>query len=80
MKPIDIKDNTNINIDKEVNDKYPKFKVGDHVRISKYKNIFPKGYTPNWSEEIFVIKKFKNTVPWTYVINNLSGEEIIGRF
>ena len=52
------------------NDKNPKFKVGDHVRISKYKNIFAKGYSPNWSEEVFVIKKVKNTVPWTYVINN----------
>ena len=56
MKPIDVKDNTYINTDKEVNDKVPKFKVGDHVRISKYKNIFAKGYTPNWSEEVFVIK------------------------
>ena len=45
------------------NDKDPKFKVGDHVRIAKYKNIFAKGYTPNWSEEVFVIKKVKNTVP-----------------
>ena len=58
----------------------PKFKVGDHVRISKYKNIFAKGYMPNWSEEIFVIKKIKNTVPWIYVINDLNGEEIIGIF
>ena len=65
---------------KKVNDKDPKFKVGDHVRISKYKNIFAKGYTPNWSEEIFVIKKVKNTKPWTYVINDLNGEEIIGTF
>ena len=56
MKPIDVKDNTYINIDKDINDKDPKFKVGDHVRISKYKNIFAKSYTPNWSEEIFVIK------------------------
>ena len=56
MKLIDVKDNTYINIDKEVNDKDPKSKVGDHKRISKYKNIFAKGYTPNWSEEIFVIK------------------------
>ena len=61
-------------------DNDPKFKVGDHVRISKYKNIFPKGYTPNWSEEVFVIKKIKNSVPWTYVINDLSGEEITGTF
>ena len=80
MKPMDIKDNAYINIDKEVNDKDPKFKIDDHVRISKYKNIFAKGYTPNWSEEIFVIKEIKNTVPWTYVINDLNGEEIIGTF
>ena len=63
IKPIDAKGNTYINIGKEVNDKDPNFKVGDPVRISKCKNIFAKGYTPNWSEEIFVIKKIKNTVP-----------------
>ena len=63
MKPIDVKDNTYINIGKEVNDKDPKFKVSDHVRISKCKNIFRKGCTPNWSEDIFVIKEIKNTVP-----------------
>ena len=80
MKPIDVKDNTYINIGKEVYDKDPKFKVGDHARISKYKKIFAKGYTPNWPEEIFVIKGIKNTVPWTYVINDLNGEEIIGTF
>ena len=80
MKPVDVKDNTYIDSNKEVNDKDPKFKVGDHVRISKYKNIFAKGYTPNWSEEVFVIKKVKNTVPWTYIINDLNGEEIIGTF
>ena len=78
MKPIDVKDNTYINADKEINNKDPKFKVGDRVRISKYKNSFAKGYTPNWSEEVFVIKKVKNTVPWTYVINDLNGEEITG--
>ena len=76
MKPIDVKDNTYIDFGKEVNDNDPKFKVGDHVRISKYKNIFAKGYTPNWSEEIFVIKKIKNTVSWSYVIHDLNGEEI----
>ena len=65
MKPTDVKDNTYINTDKEINDKGPRFKVADHVRISKYKNIFAKAYTPNWSEEVFVIKKVKNTVPWT---------------
>ena len=80
MKPIDLKDNTYINTDKEINNKDPKFKVGDRVRISKYKNIFAKGYTPNWSEEVFVIEKVKNTVPWTYIINDLNGEEIMGTF
>ena len=80
IKPIDVKGNTYNNIRKEVNDKDPKFKFEDHVRISKYKNIFAKGYTPNWSEEIFVIKGIKNTVPWTYIINDLNGEEIIGTF
>ena len=80
MEPIDVKDNTYIDSKKEVNDKDPKFKVGDHVRISKYKNIFAKGYTPNWSEEVFTISKIKNTVPWMYVINDLNGEGIIGTF
>ena len=80
MKPIDVKDNTYINTSKEINNKDPKFKVGDRVRISKYRNIFAKGYMPNWSEEIFIIKKVKNTVPWTFVINDLNGEEIIGTF
>ena len=54
--------------------------MGDCVRISKYKNIFAKGYTPNWSEETFVIKKVEYTVPWTYVINDLNGEEFLGTF
>ena len=71
MKPIDVKDNTYINNDKEVNDKNPKFKAGDHVRISKYKNIFANGYTPNWTEEISVIKRIKNTAPWTYAIKKI---------
>ena len=78
MKPVDVKGNAFIDFKKEVNDKDPTFKVGDHIRISKYKNIFAKGYTPNWSEEVFVIKKVKNRVPWIYVINDLNGEEIIG--
>ena len=75
MKPIDIKDNTYIDFGKEVNDNN-----SDHVRISKYKNIFSKGYTPNWSEEVFVTKKVKNIVPWTYVIDDLNGEEITRTF
>ena len=87
MKPVDVKDNTCIDsmellrsVELHFNDKDPKFKVGDYVRISKYKNIFTKGYTPNWSEKVFVIKKVKNTVTWTYVINDLNGEEIIRTF
>ena len=80
MKPVDIKDNTHIDFKKEVNDKDPKFKVRDHVRISKYRNIFAKGYTPNWSEEVFAVSKIKNRVLWTYVINDLNGEEVIGTF
>ena len=80
LKPIDVKDNTYIDTDKEVNNKDPKFKISYHVRISKYKNIFAKGYTPNWSEKLFVIKEVKNTVPWTYVIDDFNGEDIIGTF
>ena len=56
------------------------FKTGDHVRILKYKIIFAKGYSPNWSGETFVIKEVKNTVPWAHFFNDLSGEEIIGTF
>ena len=80
MKPVYVKDNTYIDFEKEVNNKDPKFKIGDHVIISKYKNNFAKGYTPNWSEEVFIVSKIKNTVPWTYVINDLNGEEITGTF
>ena len=80
MKPVDVEDNTYIDFKKEVNGKDLTFKVGGHVRISKYKNIFAKGYTPNWSEEVFLVSKIKNTVPWTHVINDLNGEEIIGIF
>ena len=65
---------------KEINNKDPKFKFGDTVRISKYKSIFAKGYTPNWSEEAFVIKKAKNTLSWTYITSDLNGEEIVGTF
>ena len=80
MKPIDVRDNTYIDFEKEVNDKDPKFEIDDHVRIFKYRNIFAKGFTPNWSEDVFVISKIKNTDPWTYVINDLNSEEIIGTF
>ena len=80
MKPVDVKDNTYIDFEKEVNNKDSKFKIGDHVIIFKYKNICAKGYMPNWSEEVFITSKIKNTVPWTYIINDLNGEEIIGKF
>ena len=80
MKPVNVKDNTYVDFKKEINEKDPKFKVGNHVRISKYKNIFAKGYTPNWSEEVFVVSKIKNTVPWTYLINDLYEEKIILTF
>ena len=80
VKPVDVKDNTYIGFTKEDNDKDPKFKIGDHIRTSKYKNIFAKRYTPNWSEEVFVVSKIKNTVPWTYLINYLNREELIGAF
>ena len=80
MKIIDVKNNYSAKYNEESNEKDPKFKVNDHIRISKYKNIFAKGYAPNWSEEIFVVKKMKNPVPWTYVISNLNGEEIVGSF
>ena len=79
MKPVDIKPSTYINSGKEIIDKGPKFKVGDIIRISKYKNIFSKGNVPNWSEKVF-ITKVKNTVSWTSVINDLNVEGIVGRF
>ena len=63
MKLIDIKDNTYIDSVKESNDKDFKFQVGDYIRISKYKNIFAKGYTPNCSEEVVMTQELKNTVP-----------------
>ena len=79
MKPKGVK-NDSFDYIEEINKKDPKFKIGDHVRISKYKNIFSKGYLPNWSEEVFVINKVKITFPWTYLINDLNGKEIKGGF
>ena len=64
----------------ESNKKDPKFKVSNHVRIPKHKNVFAKGYTSNWSEEICVVKKVKNAVPWTYEVSDLNGKEILGSF
>ena len=90
MKPIDIAGDFYVksnrmafikdSIELHSNKKNPKFKVGDYVRISKYKNIFTKGYTPNWSEEVFVINTIKSIVPCTYAISDLNGEKIAGSF
>ena len=80
IKPVNVKSNTYTNSSKEINDKNPKFKIGDIARISKYKNTFPKGYVPNWPKEVSVIKKVKSTVPWAYVISDLNEEEIVGTF
>ena len=79
MKPVDVNPSIYIDFNNKNNEEGPKFKVGDNVRISKYKNIFAKGYVPNFSEEVFVIKSVKNTVPWTHVISDLNGEEIVRR-
>ena len=80
MKPKDVKnDNNRVYID-EYNKRSARFNVNDRVRISKFKNIFAKGYTPNWSNEIFIINKINDTVPWTYSLKDLNGEEILGSF
>ena len=80
MKSKDVKnDNKRVYID-EHNEKDSRFKVGDRVRISKFKNIFAKGYTPNWSKGIFIVDKINDTVPYMYNIKDLNGEEIIGSF
>ena len=79
MNSFDVNPSTCIDFRVENNDKHPKFKVGDQVRISKYKNIFAKRYAPNWSEEIFMIKKVKYAVPWTH-IKDFNGEKIVGTF
>ena len=80
MKPIDVTSDSYTEQNEDFIKKDPKFKVGDHVKISKYKNIFAKGYAPKWSEEVFVVIKIKNTVPWTYVVSDLNSEEIAGSF
>ena len=77
MKPVDVKPSTYVDSSKEINNEDPKFKIGDIVRISKYKNIFAKGYVPNWSEDFFVIK---DTMPCTYVISDLKDQESFRTF
>ena len=76
MKPVDVKPSIYINSSKEINDKDPKVNFCNIVEISRYKNLFPKDYVTNWSEEAFVIRKVKNTVPSIYVISDLRGEKI----
>ena len=80
MKPIDVTGDSCVEYNEDLNRKGPKFKVNDHVRISKYNNIFARGYVPNWSEEVFIVNEIKNTVPWTYTISDLNGEPITGTF
>ena len=80
MKPIDVKSKSHAEYNVDYNDKDPKFKIGDHVRISRHKKVSAKEYAPHWSEEVFVIKKVKNTVLWTYVIMDLNSEDIVGTF
>ena len=79
MKLIDVKNNKRVYTD-EHNKKDSKFKVGDRVRISRYKNIFAKGYAPNWSSEVCIVDKINDTVPYTYNFKDLNDEEIIGSF
>ena len=80
IKPKDVEyNNKRVYID-EHNEKDSRFKVGDRVRISKFKNIFAKGYTPNWSKEIFIVDKINDTVPYTYNLKDLNDEESIGSF
>ena len=80
MKPVDVKSITYIDSSKQIYNKDSNFNISDIVRISKYQNNFTKGYTSNWSGEVFVFKKVKNTVSWTYVINDLNVKEIIRTF
>ena len=79
-KPIDVTDDYYAEYNENLNKKDPKLKAGDNVRFSKYTSISAKGYTPNWSEEVFAISKIKNTVNWTSVVSDLNGEEITGSF
>ena len=80
MKLIDVTGDSYVEYNEDSNKQGPKFEVNDHVRISNHKNIFVKGYVPNWSEEVFIVNEIKNTVPWTYTINDLNGEPFTGTF
>ena len=76
MNPVDVTFDPYAEYKEDSNEKDSKCKVGNHVWISKYKNIFAKGYTQNWLEDVFVVSKIKDKVPWTYVISNLNGQQI----
>ena len=80
IKPIDVTNDSHVEYNENSNKRNPKFKIDDLVRISKYGKNFAKGYTPNWSEEVFIVNGIKNTVLWTYSINGLNGEKVIGSF
>ena len=80
MKTVDVKPSTYIASSQKIKDQHPKFNIGDIVRISKYKNIFAKCYFLNQPEEVFMIKKVRNTVPWTYIASDLKSLEIVGTF
>ena len=80
MKPVNVKNNTYIDFGKDIINKNPKFQIADHVRISKYKSIFAKGFIPNWSVVGYFIKKVENVVSLTNNISDLNDEEVIGKF
>ena len=80
MKPVNVTSDSYLEQSEYSNKKEPRFRVGDRVRISKYKKIFANEYSQNWSEEVFVVSKIKNTVPWTYAISDLNGEPIARSF
>ena len=80
MKPIDVTSDSYAEYNEDSSETKPKFKAGDHIRISKFKKVFAKGYIQNWSEEVFVVSKTKDTVPWTCVISDLNGEPITRSF
>ena len=80
MKPIDVKANTYIDSNKEVNNKNPKFEIEDIIKISKYKNVFAKGYIPNWSEEVCVMKKLKTLCRGHILSMNLTEKKLLESF
>ena len=79
-KPTDFRSCNYAEYNVDSNCKDPKFKIGNYIRISKHKKLLAEGYALNWSEEVFVISKIKNTAPWANVINDLNGEKIVGTF